>query len=486
MSALLNREARRALARRYGIDPRDLGRMRNTAPTPTAIPDTPDALESFLQEPDKVAALMREGRFKDLVTAYADKVMSKDPKVIDQVKIETERVLAQWLKENQSELVKRVNLSPDTPMSATSARNALYNRKAPGAALDKEIYTSGDSDEDIRAFFKNTWFRNTTPTAQAYQSKLLQIQNAFGSQVPADGGFLIPENLRSELLRVALESAIVRPRARVVPMETLRVPFPSIDSTSNASSVYGGVVAYWTEEAGALTASSAKFGRVVLEAKKLTAYSEVPNELFNDALMGLMVFINQIFPEAIAFEEDYKFMLGTGVGEPLGFVNCPASVAVTAEVGQPAATIVWENIAKMYSRMLPTSLNRAIWLCSPDTFPQLATMALSVGTGGGPIWLNNGQAGPPASILGRPVVITEKLPTVGTTGDICFADPAYYLIGDRMTIAASTSVDYKFANDQTAVRFIERVDGRPWLNSAITPKNNSSNTLTPFVQIATR
>ncbi len=32
---------------------------------------------------------------------------------------------------------------------------------------------------------------------------------------------------------------------------------------------------------------------------------------------------------------------------------------------------------------------------------------------------------------------------------------------------------------------IQRNDGRPWLESAITPQNNSA-TLSPFVQLATR
>ena len=48
-----------------------------------------------------------------------------------------------------------------------------------------------------------------------------------------------------------------------------------------------------------------------------------------------------------------------------------------------------------------------------------------------------------------------------------------------------SSPHFKFSSDQTAYRIIERVDGRPWLQSAITPQN-SSNTLSPFVQLATR
>jgi len=197
--------------------------------------------------------------------------------------------------------------------------------------------------------------------------------------VPADGGFLIPEYLRSELLRVALEKAVVRSRARVVPMETLTVPFPMIDTTSNASNIYGGVTAYWTEEAASLTDSSPTFGRVKLEAKKLTAYSEIPNELFADSIISLQMFINEIFPEAIAWFEDIAFIRGSGVGEPLGFLNSSATVSVAKETGQAATTIVWENLVKMYARMLPSSLSSAVWIAHIDTFPELATMSLSVG-----------------------------------------------------------------------------------------------------------
>lgn len=371
---------------------------------------------------------------------------------------------------------KRLNLSPK---ASTSTRlGDRYNPDAPGAKLDAEF-------GDVREFMKAIWHGSRTSEALAAQHKIRGIMNSLGSTVPADGGFLIPEVLRSELLRIALEKAVVRSRARVIPMETLTVPFPMIDSTSNASNIYGGVAAYWTEEAGSLTDSSPTFGRVKLEAKKLTAYSEVPNELFADSLISLQMLINEIFPEAIAWFEDVAFISGSGVGEPLGFLNSAAMVSVTKETGQAADTIVWENLVKMYARMLPSSLSNAVWIANLDTFPELATMALSVGTGGSAIWLTNGVDGPPMRILGRPVIFTEKVPTVGDAGDIVLADMSHYLIGDRQAIQADTSPHYRFQTDMTSMRFIERVDGRPWLQSAITPRTGA-NTLSPFVQLAAR
>jgi HK97 family phage major capsid protein len=144
----------------------------------------------------------------------------------------------------------------------------------------------------------------------------------------------------------------------------------------------------------------------------------------------------------------------------------------------------------MYSRMLPQSLNSAVWIAAHDTFPQIAQLSM---TNPG-IWLGGWAArdasdAPPVSIMGRPVFFTEKVPSLGTSGggnigDISFVDLSYYLIGDRQAVAVSASEHFAFQNDQTAYRIIERVDGRPWLQTALTPHNNSSATLSAYVGLA--
>ena len=450
-------------------------------PTPV-IPRNDVELEEMFSDKAKFTEIAntRESLL-DFVKAYAHKAEGEGGDLDRQIEARVQEGLIKYLANVGSTDAKgdaqRLNMSPKKAPQGVRIADK-YNPNAPGAKLD-------DMFPDVRDYMKAIWHGSRTSDSLDNQHKIKEIMNSFGSNVPADGGFLIPEYLRSELLRIALEKAVVRPRARVIPMETLTVPFPMIDTTSNASNIYGGVTAYWTEEAASLTDSSPTFGRVKLEAKKLTAYSEIPNELFTDSIISLQMFINEIFPEAIAWFEDIAFIDGSGVGEPLGFQNGSAVVSVTKEVGQAAATIVWENIVKMYSRMLPSSLQSAVWLAHIDTFPELATMSLSVGTGGSAIWLNNGVTGPPMTILGRPVIFTEKAETLGTAGDIQFVDFSYYLIGDRQAIQADTSPHYRFQNDVSTVRFIERVDGRPWIQSAVTPQTGS-NTLSPFVQLATR
>ncbi|HEY1380914.1 MAG TPA: phage major capsid protein, partial [Gemmataceae bacterium] len=160
-------------------------------------------------------------------------------------------------------------------------------------------------------------------------------------------------------------------------------------------------------------------------------------------------------------------------------------IAVAAESGQPADTIVYENIVNMYARMLPSSLNKGVWIVSPDTIPELYTMALSVGTGGNSVFIVNAAGPGPTTLFGRPIIVSEKANVLGDRGDIAFVDLSYYLIGDRQSMSASSSTDWKFGNDQTAFRIIQRVDGRPWIQSPITPRNGG-NSLSPFVELAAR
>lgn len=406
--------------------------------------------------------------------------LSSDPDLLNQTKEQAEKFMTDWLRDAYSkgeiaDISKRLNL--DAPNSGRIPKNSIYNKNAAGAKFDSLFETPLNFFHSISQHaFKDDDLSN----------KLGQLSNAMSSIKPSDGGFLIPEVLRAELLRVALEKAVVRSRARVIPMDSLTVPFPMVDSTSNVSSVFGGVTGFWTEEGATLTESKPKFGRIELKANKLCLYTEVPNELLQDSQPSLGAFLNDIFPEAMAWFEDVAFFIGRGVGEPLGFMNAQATVSVD-RVGSSTDTIVWTDVVNMYSRMLPQSLDRAVWIVSPDSLPQLLTM--TVGSGNAAVWIGggnfpSGSMAPPMTMLGRPLIVSEKAKAMGTPGDINFIDFGFYLLGDRQAMSARQSEDFRFNQDVTAYRVIERLDGRPWLQSAITPQNGSANTLSPFVNLA--
>jgi HK97 family phage major capsid protein len=451
------------------------------APT-IAIPQTGEELREMLTDRKVMAQLIREPELMgEFIENSVNARLKRDPSISAQVNEQTEAFMIEWLRENgmknDSSIARRLNL--DSPnMRARVRPNTLYNKNALGAKHDAFF----NAPSDFFYAISDHVHKDTE-----LSKRLGVLKNDLSSVKPSDGGYLIPEILRAELLRVALESAIVRSRARVIPMDSLTVPFPTVDSTSNVSSVYGGVIGYWTEEGATLTASQPRFGRVELRANKLVLYTEVPNELMQDAKPSMEAFINDIFPEAISWFEDVAFFVGGGVGEPLGFLNAPSAISVTRSTTVAGTNVEWVDIVNMYARMLPQSLSRAVWVVSPDVLPSLLTMTVANGTnavllgGGG---FASGSVAPPMSILGIPMIVSEKARAVGTAGDINLVDFGFYLIGDRQAMSARQSEEFKFDEDVTAFRVIERLDGRPWLNSAITPQNNGS-TLSPFVKLTT-
>lgn len=447
-----------------------------------AIPRNADELKEMLTDRAVMRELMSDPeKFAEFTENSINARLKADPAISAQVNEQTEQFMINWLREQQGNtdgIAARLNL--DNPNARTKIRpNTIYNKHAMGAAYDKDFASAAEFLYSISDHaFKD----------DALANKLGSLSNAMSSVKPSDGGFLIPEILRAELLRVALEQAVVRSRARVIPMDSLTVPFPMVDSTSNVSSVFGGVVGYWTEEGATLTESRPRFGRVELRAHKLTLYTEVPNELIRDAQPSMEAFIGDIFPEAIAWFEDVAFFIGGGAGEPLGFLNAPAMVNVD-RTGSSSGTVVWLDVVNMYARMLPQSLPRAVWIVSPDTIPALLQMTVGSSTTNA-VWLGggnfaSGSAAPPMSLLGLPIIVSEKARAVGTIGDINLVDFGFYLIGDRQSMSARQSEDFRFNQDVTAFRVIERIDGRPWLASAITPQNGSTNTLSPFVNLTT-
>lgn len=445
-----------------------------------AVPVNSEELREQLTDRATMKELMGDpDKFADHMEASINARL-KDREITGQTAMQTEKFMIEWLRNQQGQndtdaIAHRLNL--DSPNARARIRpGTVYNKAALGAKHDQMFASASDFMHAISEH---------SAKDSVLSNQLLTLKNDLSSVKPSDGGFLIPEVLRAELLRVSLESSIVRARARVIPMDSLTVPFPMVDSTSNVSSVYGGVTGFWTEEGATLTESQPRFGRVELKANKLVLYCEVPNELIRDAQPSMAAFINDIFPEALAWFEDVAFFIGGGVGEPWGFLNAPAAVSVTRSTVVAGNNVEWADIANMYSRMLPQSLGRAVWVISPDVMPSLLTAQLP---GGGPIIVSTGGGFPNAAgspvltMLGCPVIVSEKARAIGSPGDINFVDFGFYLIGDRQAMSAKQSEDFRFQNDLTAFRVIERLDGRPWLASPITPQNNGS-TLSPFVKL---
>lgn len=88
---------------------------------------------------------------------------------------------------------------------AAGGRPELYNRKAPGAPADDLAKSPTALAEIMAAVARGGSSNFDTPEA-------MQLRNAMSERVPSQGGFMIPDVLRSDLLMAALEPSVVRKR----------------------------------------------------------------------------------------------------------------------------------------------------------------------------------------------------------------------------------------------------------------------------------
>lgn len=288
-------------------------------------------------------------------------------------------------------------------------------------------------------------------------------------KVGEDGGFLVPEEISTAIVKKLEnpdESLMARANVTTVSGNALTLP---IDESQPWNS---GIQAYWTAEGATLTESKASFRQASWRLQKLAALVKTTDELLEDAV-ALESYIKNAAPAAIMHQVNKAILSGNGVGKPEGIINSGFAVTVSKESGpQTADTVVAANIVKMYSRMLPNSRSKAVWLINPEVEEQLR---LAKDANDEYIYLSPGGIGgqlsgtPFGQLLGRPVIpLMGGMPALGDVGDIIFADLSYYYMIRKAGIKSAQSIHLLFDKEQTAFRFSLRLDGKVPFSSPVT------------------
>lgn len=310
-------------------------------------------------------------------------------------------------------------------------------------------------------------------------------------QVPSEGGFLVPPQMSTDIWNGMSES----PYNLLGLTDNYTVTGDSLTFNANAEtsrvqgSLYGGVRAYWISEADQFTSSKPKFRQIKLEPQELCALTYCTDKLLQNSGPALGQYITRAASDAIMHLINQAIIEGTGAGQPLGLLNSACVVSVAKETSQAAATIVQENISKMWARLHPLARQTAVWLHNVDVEPQLDFLSTTVknvaGTENVGGYANKVFDAERRTLKGRPLVPAEFCATLGTVGDLILVDLKKYATAVRGALDTAMSMHVRFEYAETAFRFKFAVDGQCWLGSAITPAKGS-NTLTTVVTLATR
>jgi HK97 family phage major capsid protein len=315
--------------------------------------------------------------------------------------------------------------------------------------------------------------------------------SGLGETAPADGGFMVQKDFSDVLLQRTYMAGQISQRVFRVPIgaNSNGVKINAIDEDSRVEgSRWGGVLAYWVNEADALTASKPKFRQIQLQLQKLVGLCYATDELLQDS-SALEAVIMNTFPQEFTFKVENSIIAGTGSGQPLGIQNSGAVITVAKDSGDSTATISTPDVLNMWQRCWGPSRQNAVWLINQDVEAKLYPLTLGTGTAVQLLYTPPGARGNEGGqfglLLGRPVIPVEHCATLGTPGDIILADFSQYVMADKGAPQAASSIHVRFLNDESTFRFVYRVDGQPTWKKALTPKNGS-NTYSPYIQLATR
>lgn len=338
----------------------------------------------------------------------------------------------------------------------------------------KQLFGKEDeslNDEGFESFEK--WFECVHSGRS--DSRLKTLEEGTG----ADGGYLVPEQFRAELWDMGLEDSIVRKRATIYPMVRNQLNVPGYDDSDHSAGLFGTVTENWEAESGEKGETEPKFRTMGLVAKKLTCFTKSSDELKEDSAIPFSQVVGKAFAGAISFYADRRYLNGTGAGMPMGVINAACTITETGETGQAANSILYENLVQMYAQLLPAAWQGAVWVCHNTCLPQLMLLSYPVGTGGSHVPVLKEDSGK-FYILGKELLVSEKVPALGTAGCLGLYNFKYYIIGMRKEVRIESSIHAQFREDITQWRAIIRTDGQPGLSDKVTLLDGSTE-VSPFV-----
>jgi HK97 family phage major capsid protein len=295
--------------------------------------------------------------------------------------------------------------------------------------------------------------------------------------IPSEGGFSVPDEHTAALFDASLHLEAIRPRAQVWAMRGSSIKAPAWEASTDTT--LGG----WTAEAAEIAPSTPQLRAIELRAKKLAVLTELSAELAADGL-GYAEQLQRRFVSAIGRHLDRGFLRGAGAEGPLGILNSPALITVAKETNQADGSIVYSNLARMYSRLPAASMRQATWIVSPTCIPQLLQLSVPIGTAGSHVQVMNEVNGK-FTIFGLEVVVTDIAPALGDAGDVLLADLSAYIIGQRQGLELAQSAHAGFSRATTYFRALLRADGAPGLSAPIA-REYGGDTESPFVALGAR
>lgn len=389
----------------------------------------------------------------------------------------------------------------DESVEIVSGRDDLQGpratRQSSRRAIMKSLRKTGYVPAGQNAEFKsvNEWIRSgldghETPEFRDRQRnhfKALKTVQGMSDGIGSDGGFTVFPEFNTKIFERVYSNDLVGSTDNYAVGGNNMTFLANAETSRVDGSRHGGLRGYWTGEGQTITSSKPTVRNVNIKLQKAAVTVYLTDELIADTSVALEQYVTRKASEEFNFLIGAAIFGGDGVGKPLGVLNAPSLLAITAEIGQATKTVQTENIAKMYARFFAPFVGNAKWYHNQDVQQSLPLMTLGIGAAGVATYMPDGgmASKPNQMLMGLPTQPIEFAKTLGTQGDLVLADLGQILSINKGGVNQAVSMHVEFLTDQIALRFTMRMNAMPWENAPTTPYQGS-NTQSSFVALATR
>ena len=272
------------------------------------------------------------------------------------------------------------------------------------------------------------------------------------TDIGPDGGFLVPTEMESSIIKLITEVSPMRSIARVRTIGTKSMEFPKRTGLVN-----GG----WVGEGGTSSEDESTYGEEEIFAEKLMVFSISTTEMLQDSAFNMESEINQDVAEDFAQLEGAAFVSGNGVKKPFGFLNDSNIASSNSGV---ADNITGDSLIDITGE-LKTGYN-PVYLFNRKT---LADIRQLKDGSGAYLWQSGLSSGQANTLNGEPYVSVIDMPDIGAgLVPVAYGDfqRGYYIV-DR--VGMSMIRDDVTLATTGKIRFIfnKRVGGKVVLPEAI-------------------
>ena len=315
-------------------------------------------------------------------------------------------------------------------------------------ALTNEPSTFNEEEKPMRA--RNVYKKSMM---KALRTNFRDISNELKVGTDESGGYLVPEEMETDIVNGLEDENIVRKLATKV--QTSGLHKINIAATKPA--------ALWVEEGGQLTFGDGTFDQVSLDAHKLHVGIKVTEELLYDAAFNLEKYITEEFTRALANAEEDAFLNGDGVNKPTGIFDSKkgGELGVTTK----AQTITADELIDLVYSLDRPYRKKAAFILNDATVAQIRKLK---DVNGAYIWQPSLKDGEPDRLLGYPAYTSAFAPKADKGKlAVAFGDFSYYKIGDRGNRSFQDLKELFAGNGMVGFLGKERVDGILVLREAV-------------------